>query len=235
MRLITRSPAVAQAAPLSNLQLSMQFPEDRWVLYAFGPGIGPTILFWGELLVFIAAAWWMGRSSLTPLPTRDWLLLGLGLSTFSWLVLALFALFIVLFQWRSRHPAMSEWRRFNLLQLLSALLAVAAILAVVAAVPQGLLTQPDMRIEPAGHPGELNWFVDQAAEHFPAPSVISISLWWYKLAMLAWALWLSFALTRWTRWAWQVFVRDGLWRRAPLRTPPPPAPPAAATPQPAQA
>jgi hypothetical protein len=224
VHLITRSPPVIQAAPASNLQLSMQLPEDRWVLYAFGPGIGPTILYWGELLLFIVLAWWIGRSALTPLPARDWLLLGLGLSTFSWLVLGLFAVFIALFQWRARHPAPLERRRFNLLQLLSALLAVVAILAVVAAVPQGLLAQPDMRIEPAENAAELTWFVDQSAEHLPSPSVLSVSLWWYKLAMLAWALWLSFALTRWTRWAWQVFIRDGLWRRAPGRTPPAPAP-----------
>jgi hypothetical protein len=63
------------------------------------------------------------------------------------------------------------------------------------------------------------------------PSILSISLWWYKLAMLAWALWLSFALTRWTRWAWEVFIRDGLWpgRRA-ASTVPPPAPAAPAAP-----
>ena len=41
------------------------------------------------------AAWLLGRSRLTPLPARDWLLLGLGLSTFSWTVLALFVLFVV--------------------------------------------------------------------------------------------------------------------------------------------
>jgi hypothetical protein len=235
VHLITRSPQVAQAAPASNLRLAMQVPQDRWVLYAFGPGVGPTILYWGELLVFIVAALWIGRSALTPLPARDWLLLGLGLSTFSWLVLGLFALFIALFQWRARHPAPAERRRFNLLQLASALLAVVAILAVVAAVPQGLLAQPDMRIEPITYNGDLTWFIDQAAEQFPTPRVLSISLWWYKLAMLAWALWLSFALTRWTRWAWQVFMHDGLWRRAPLRTPPPPAAPPASAPQPAEA
>jgi hypothetical protein len=224
VRLITRSPAVTQAAPASNLQLSIQLPEDRWVLYAFGSGVGPTILYWGELLLFIVAAWLVGRSALTPLPARDWLLLGLGLSTFSWLVLGLFAAFIVLFQWRASHAAPVDRQRFNLLQLFSALLAVVAILAVVAAVPQGLLAHPDMRIEPAGNGGVLHWFVDQATERLPTPSVLSVSLWWYKLAMLAWALWLSFALTRWTRWAWQVFMRDGLWQRRPLRPGPAPAP-----------
>ena len=212
---VTRSPQVSHSAPASNLRLFLRLPEDRWVLYAFGPGVGPAVLYWGELLVFIAAAWWIGRSKLTPLPARDWLLLGLGLSTFSWLVLGLFAVFIALFQWRAQHPAPPKRRRFNLLQLLSAFIAVVAILAVVAAVPQGLLAHPDMRIEPIGSAGDLAWFVDQAAEHVPTPGVLSISLWWYKLAILAWALWLSFALTRWTRWAWEVFARDGLWQRGP--------------------
>ncbi len=36
----------------------------------------------------------------------------------------------------------------------------------------------------------------------------------FATSMLAWALWLSFALTRWVGWAWQVYAREGLWRRA---------------------
>ena len=86
--------------------------------------------------------------------------------------------------------------------------------------PRGLLAQPEMRILPAAYGGELSWFVDQSADALPAPWVISVSLWWYRLAMLAWALWLSFALTRWAKWAFTVFARDGLWRGG--RTPKPP-------------
>jgi hypothetical protein len=229
--LVTYVPPISQAAPAGNLQLSLRLPEDRWILYAFGHGIGPTILYWGELLVFVIAAWLLGRSGLTQLPARDWLLLGLGLSTFSWSVLVLFVLFVAVFEWRARHPAPQEPRRYQLLQVGCALLAALAILAVVAAVPQGLLAHPDMRIEPTPSAGELSWFFDQSAEHLPSAGVISVPLWWYKLAMLAWALWLSFALTRWARWAWQVFSRDGLWREspggraAPLATAPAPAPP----------
>jgi hypothetical protein len=219
-RLLTRAPSVSLSAPASNLRLSIQLPENRWVLYAFGPGVGPSILYWGELLVFVVVAWLIGRSSLTPLPTRDWLLLGLGLSTFSWLVLALFVLFVVVFQWRARHGPPAEPDRFNLLQLGLCALGVIAVVAVVAAVPSGLLAQPDMRIEPPGNPGELSWFVDQTADRLPAPAVLSVSLWWYKLAMLAWALWLSFALTRWVAWAWQVLSRDGLWRGQAVAPPP---------------
>ena len=217
--IITRSPHVEQAAPASNLRVSLRVPDDRWVLFASGPGVGPTILYWGELLLFVIAAWWIGRSALTPLPARDWLLLGLGLSTFSWFALGLFAVFIALFQWRARQPAAATPERFKLLQLLSAFIAIVAIVSVVAAVPEGLLAHPDMRIKPRDGDGTLSWFMDQSAAQLPTPSVLSISLWWYKLAMLAWALWVSFALTRWTRWGWQVFTRDGLWPRAPGRPP----------------
>lgn len=228
--LVARIPSVRQAAPASNLRLSVKLPEDRWILYVFGGGVGPTILYWGELLVFVIAAWALGRSGLTQLPARDWLLLGLGLSTFSWSVLALFVLFVAVFEWRARHAAPADVQRFRLLQVACGLLALVAILAVVAAVPQGLLAHPDMRIEPAPSGGELGWFMDRSTEQLPAAGVISVSLWWYKLAMLAWALWLSFALTRWTRWAWQVFIREGLWREGTGRRPAPPPPPPAGAP-----
>jgi hypothetical protein len=199
----------------------VRVPLVRWVVFAFGRGVGPTLLYWGELVVFVVVAWLIGRSGLTPLATRQWLLLGLGLSTFSWTVLAVFLVFIAVFEWRARRASPAEARHYNLLQMACALLAVVAIVAVVAAVPQGLLSRPDMRIVPDSSAGELTWFVDQTASELPSPTVLSVSLWWYKIAMLAWALWLSFALTGWIRWAWQVFARDGLWHSEPT-TPPQP-------------
>jgi hypothetical protein len=222
---VTRAPAVVLSAPASNVHIAIRVPADRWVLYAFGDGIGPAILYWGELVVFIAVAWLLGRSRLTPLPASDWLLLGLGLSTFSWSVFVLFVLFVALFQWRARSGPLAEWRRFNLLQVGLAVLAVAAVLSVVAAVPGGLLARPDMRISGGGDYSALEWFVDQTRDGLPRPGVLSVSLWWYKAAMLAWALWLSFVLTRWLKWAWEVLARDGLWRSRPVAPPPSPRPP----------
>ncbi|HVH84109.1 MAG TPA: hypothetical protein VM713_07325, partial [Steroidobacteraceae bacterium] len=175
--LVTRAPVVELSAPASNLHIGMRIPEDRWVLLAFGPGIGPAILYWGELVVFIAVAWLIGRSRLTPLPVRDWLLLGLGLSTFSWSVFGLFVLFVALFQWRARSAPLADGRRFNLLQAGLAVLAVAAVLCVLAAVPGGLLARPDMRISSGGGDyGALEWFVDQTRGALPRPGVLSVSL-----------------------------------------------------------
>jgi hypothetical protein len=227
---LTRSSLVSVAAPASNLSLSLTVPEDRWVLYAVGTGIGPAVLYWGELLLFLAAAVAAGRSMLTPLSSQEWLLLGLGLSTFSWMALALFAAFVLVFEWRGRAERMPlESRRFNAMQVGLAVLAVTALLALVAAVPRGLLSRPDMRIAGSYSPGDsFHWFIDQTASEVPASGLISVSLWWYKLAMLAWALWLSFALTRWVRWAWGIFRKDGLWRGR-VRLPEPARPTPTAT------
>ena len=63
-----------------------------------------------------------------------------------------------------------------------------------------------------GDAGSLPWFMDRTAPQLPQPFVISVSIWFYKLAMLLWALWLSFALLRWLPWAWRQYASEGVWR-----------------------
>jgi hypothetical protein len=58
--------------------------------------------------------------------------------------------------------------------------------------------------------------------------VLSVSIWFYRLLMLAWALWLATALIRWLKWGWDQFGAGGLWKRSPKKAkardtvPPPP-------------
>jgi hypothetical protein len=103
---------------------------------------------------------------------------------------------------------------------------VIAVLAVISAVPKGLLAHPDMRIAAGADNGEFAWFIDQTSAQLAHTGVLSVSLWWYKIEMLTWALWLSFALTGWIKWVWQVFSRDGLWRNETSAPPPMPSGPA---------
>jgi hypothetical protein len=58
----------------------------------------------------------------------------------------------------------------------------------------------------------LNWFADSSSSVLPVAAVISVPLWIYKALILAWALWLSFALLRWLPWVWQCFSSQGYWR-----------------------
>jgi hypothetical protein len=105
---------------------------------------------------------------------------------------------------------------FNTLQVLIAVLTVIALLCLVASVPQGLLGQPDMRVAGNGSSAwSLHWFADRSDGTLPRAGAFTLPLWCYKLAMLAWALWLANALIGWLRWGFQAWMRGGYWKAAP--------------------
>jgi hypothetical protein len=224
-RVFTRPSPVDLQVPSSNISTTVRLPADRWVLYAGGSGIGPAILYWGELIVFLLLAVTLGRAPRAPLRSHEWLILGLGLSTFSWSALLLFAAWIYAMRWREEMAVQQlSARKFNLLQVLLIMLSLAAVISLIAAIPFGLLANPDMRVAGLGQQAnELNWFNDQAPGVLPTPWVLSISLWWYKAAMLLWALWLAFALVRWLPIAWKALGVGGFWRNMPRAARPPPA------------
>jgi hypothetical protein len=234
LSLATRPGAVTLGVPASNVATSIDVPAGRWLLAAFGGGVGPAILYWAELAIFIVVALLLGRVARSPLATHEWLLVGLGLSTFSWGVLLLFTVWVFAFEWRRRWAAnVAPWV-FNGTQIVLALLTLVALGSLLSAIPNGLLGSPDMDVTGAGsHAGHLEWFHDRVEEALPRPVAISISIWFYKAAMLAWALWLSFAVVRWVRWAWDAFGTGRLWQRTrglanPFRREPAAQPPSGA-------
>ncbi|HXD38260.1 MAG TPA: hypothetical protein VN624_16520, partial [Rhodanobacter sp.] len=157
---------------------------------------------------------------------RHWLLLGLGFSAFAWSAYALVVVWLILLGLRARGALLEQTGRirFNLMQLGLALLTTLALAVLIGAVPKGLLGLPDMHV--AGHASDawnLRWFADQSAGVLPGGGVLSVSLWFYKLAMLAWALWLANALIGWLQWAFEAWTRGGYWRKRPPKpgvTPP---------------
>ncbi len=208
-----RLPAVDLGIPASNVSMVVSMPENRWVLWAGGPDLGPAVLYWSEFAVFVLVAFALGAVPGMPLRRRDWLLLGLGLSTVSWSLLVVFALWVFVLAWRGR--ARPDWGRnlFNALQLGIALLSVFVMISLVSAIPTGLLAAPDMHVTGAGSYGnELHWFQDRVESALPGASVLSLPLWVYKAVILAWALWLSFALMRWLPWAWRSWSEGGTWQ-----------------------
>ena len=213
---ITRSPLVDLQVASSNVTTTLQVGQ-RWVLFAGGRGVGPAILYWGELVFFTVLALALGRSRYTPLRTHEWLLLGLGLSTFSWSVLLLVVLWMFAMRWREGlQIEVLGQGTFKFLQAALLVLSCVAALGLLMAIPYGLLAGPDMRIAGAGqYFGSLSWFNDQSANQLPSAWVFSVSLWWYKAAMLAWALWLAFALTRWLPFAWRALNVGSFWAQSP--------------------
>jgi hypothetical protein len=61
----------------------------------------------------------------------------------------------------------------------------------------------------------LRWFQARSEALLPQPGCFSISIWWYRFAMLAWALWLALALIRWLRHGWQAFTSGGAFHSSP--------------------
>ncbi|WP_386067128.1 hypothetical protein ACFJIW_21920 [Tahibacter sp. UC22_41] len=224
-----KTPAFDLGLPSANLQLNLNLPADRWVLFTHGPSVGPAVLYWGELLVMILLAYALSRTRRTPLKLWQWLLLGFGFSTASWLALVVVVLWLFALDWRERWNTTATVP-FNLVQIALVLFSVPAMLCVIGAVYAGLLGDPDMSVTGNWSSARsLRWFADQSAASLPQAGALTLPLWLHKIAMLAWALWLASALVGWLRWAFASWTRGGYWRRdvrtrVKLPDPPPPPP-----------
>lgn len=209
----TTTPLIDIGAPASNIDMSLTKPRDRWLLGTRGPQLGPAVLYWSELAVLVLFALILGRIALAPLSSWHWLLLGLGFSTFSWPALGIVVVWLLACGIREKWQTDVNWWRFNLIQTGIGGLTAIALLTVVTTLPQGLLGTPDMHVTGHGSYGNvLNWFADRSDSVLPVASVFTVPLWIYKALILAWALWLSFALLRWLPWVWQCFSSQGYWR-----------------------
>ncbi len=214
-------PAVDLRAPASNIETTLELPQTRWPLYAFGSGVGPAVLYWNELLVFLIVAWLLGRFPQSPLRFHEWLLLGAGLSTLSWSVFATMVLWLFAFRWRAQWSGDPVAWRFNFMQVVLAVLTVVAISSLLfSGIRYGLLASPEMGVTGPGSGGNtFRWFSDQIDSALPQPTVLAAPLWLYRTLMFAWALWIAIALVRWLKWAFTAWTSQGFWRGKVLAQP----------------
>lgn len=199
---LERAPAASVGGEAVNVETTITLPDDRWLLWAGGPGWGPVILFWQYLLAIALVGWALGRWAPTPLRTRDWLLLGAGLTQIPLMVALVVVLFPVILGLRHRAVPRRFWS-YDLQQLTLLGLGFFAAGSLYAAVHAGLLFQPDMQVAGLGSYGStLVWYVERIASALPRPWVLSLPLWVWRLLMLLWALWLASRLLRWLPWCW---------------------------------
>lgn len=208
-----RTSAVDLTVPSVNASVQLNMPVERWVLFTRGPLLGPAVMFWGEVIVIVLIAAALARIPLAPLGFWQWLLLGIGLSQVPITMALIVVAWLLALGWRARMPADLGKARFNGMQIVLMLLTVAAAYCLYTAVRQGLLGLPDMQI--GGNQStaqQLNWYQDHVPALLPQGSVLSVPLIAYHLLMLAWALWLAFALVKWLYWGWRCYSTHGLWR-----------------------
>jgi len=207
------SPAIDLGAPAVNATVRVEMPVDRWTLFTFGPPLGPTVLFWGLLVVFLFAALGLGRLRLTPLAWHQWFLLSLGLTQVPVLVALLVVAWLLLLGWRRDHAMGLSPRAFNGLQVLIVLATLAGLASLLFSIQRGLLGLPEMQIDGHGSSAHmLRWFQDISTDGMPQVTVLSVPLFVYRAAMLLWALWLARALLTWLPWGWESFAQGGLWQ-----------------------
>ncbi len=213
MALIGRLPTVDLGLPAANVGLRMNLPEDRWLLAAGGPQVGPAVRYWSILALVLAIALALGRIPNSPLRTRDWLLLGIGLSTVAWPALIVVAAWLYLLQWRQRRGAeLNPWP-FAFTQLGLIGFSGVVLLMLVATAWSGLLGDPKMTVQGNGSTAsKLIWFADHSDGALPGGWALSLPLWVYKAAILAWSLWLANALIAWLRRAFEALGAGGWWK-----------------------
>jgi len=146
------------------------------------------------------------------LPIGAWMLLVLGFSTLSYVPLLIVAVAFIALDARQRYlpGAWGKWR-FDFAQLLLVVLSVFAFAALVAAIPAGLLGAPEMHIAGSASYGEYAWLADRSSGVLPTASAISLPMWAYKALMLAFALWLAWALIGWIKLAWRALISGTGW------------------------
>ncbi len=234
IRSLYRTPEIALAGQSANVTTKVVLPRDRWLLAVGGPSWGPAVLFWGFLLTILLAGLILGRVRLSPLKSRQWMLLALGLTQIPVAAALVIVTWFLVMAWRAEHPLPHVFWH-NSRQILLGAWTLAALGCLVAAVYSGLAVQPDMQVAGNGSTDtHLNWYTDHVTGVLPSPWILSVPLLVWKVIMLLWALWLASAIVKWAPWTWRAFTADTIWRRVPphefpAKTPnPSPTPPSPA-------
>ena len=148
---------------------------------------------------------------------HEWLLLSLGLTQVP-VVLALLVvgwLFFLRFRGAEGYQKLPVWA-YNLSQCGLILLTLIALGIFIGIASSGLLGDPEMYIVGNGSSdSRLAWYAAGTPGELPRPGYASISVWWYRLAMLLWALWLAAALVRWLRLGWKNSSNGGHFKKSP--------------------
>ena len=226
--------AVRLRVESANIQSSLGVGEDRWVLWASGPRRGPAVRFWVILLTSLLMAVALGCIPKSPLRSLQWMLLMIGLTQVPlWAAFTVIGWFFLL-QWRGHERFQTlHWLGYNASQVGLVALTATALGILLFAVSAGLLGNPKMFILGNGSTSTLlRWFQARSeGTSLPMCSCVSVSIWWYRFAMLLWALWLAISVLGWLGSAWKSFASGGFFRQrtrpAPKATilPPPTIPP----------
>jgi hypothetical protein len=100
------------------------------------------------------------------------------------------------------------------MQTVYVIFVVVAVATMLQAVHNGLLGRPSMMVQGYGSTDRmLRWFQDRCSGLTPQATLVSVPLWVWRLAMLAWSVWLALTVVRIARWVWKAFSAGGRWQK----------------------
>lgn len=212
--MLVRTPEIQIGEQAVNVDITIELPRNRWVLWTFGPRMGPAVLFWSYLAVIVIFALALGTVGWTPLKTRHWLLLGLGLTQVHPLIAIMIVAWFLALGQRKERPMPEGRFAFDTAQVFLVIWTAATLVGLFFAIKKGLLGIPEMQI--SGNDSSdfyLHWTQDRIASTMPRPAVLSLHLMIFRFLILAWALWLAYSLIRWLKWGWECFHQGDVWRK----------------------
>ncbi len=219
IRTLYRVPEIKLGNRTINNRTEIDMP-NRWTLMTSSGDLGPVVLFWPFLIVLSFFAWLLGKIELTPLKARHWFLLGIGISQIS-----PYAIFFI-FAWILFIGAKKHYRDrannaiYDFGQIALVIVTFFALTLLLEAVRRGLLGSPNMQVSGNGsYASHFRWYTEQCEQVLATPWVFSVSIWFYKIAMLAWSLWMAKSLINWLKWGWSQWVEGGMWRKAAKKLP----------------
>ncbi len=215
-----QTPVVDLGIDSANTCLDVKLGANRWPLFLGGEqAVGPAVLFWSELIVILIIAFALSKTGWTPLNFFQWCLLFLGMSMSHPGTAIITATWLVALEARPKADHLTGMK-FNLVQTGILALTLGAGACLIFGISNGLLGHPDMSIQGNGsRAGLLRWYHDVSGQVLPKAWIVSIPIWTYRVAMLAWALWVSFWLINILKWGWQRCSTPDLWARVQLRRP----------------
>ena len=206
----------------ANANIEITYPKNRWPLWVYGPRLGPAVLFWPLVMAIFLGALILGRTGISPMKTRHWLFLGLGMtqsviggsgSLVGMSFLFIIVIWIIVLHLRSKLSRDLNRRIFDLMQIAIVILTFIALISMISAISSGLVGHPEMNI--AGNSSRfrfLKWYVDSSNPEYPPIGLFSIPVLFFRLAMLLWALWAAFYMVDIMKWAWTCFSKPYYWR-----------------------
>ena len=88
-------------------------------------------------------------------------------------------------------------------------LGIVILIGLIVIIPSSLFSYPDMAIAGNGSTStQWRWFVDRSSGVTPQITLFSVSFIFYKVFLVIWSLWLSFALLSWVRSSWSIIFKS---------------------------